>query len=229
MASVPDVFIWTKIGNDAGEVLMDTLHLRGGILQRKEAERRAGSFWWGIGSSLDRSKLQQALMQARAASGGSDVLPVVFSEQLSPQKKSDTGEMALWTCWIDRWGKQHDIPDHAMVVGKKSAKRYYALVCRSDEPLHLRDQPFDDKGLWNYPAGEHPANSQNTALLTGDLQAALRSGRYKKGFRGTLVEPWLVTLSGRRELTPDEQDLIADWDGRDYAALVRQIRRQCGS
>ena len=225
MASVRDVFVWTKIGNDAGEVLLDDRDLRGGILGRKEAERCAGSFWWGIGSSLDRDKLQQALKQVRTISGGSGVLPVVFSEQRSPQSKSDIGEMALWTRWIDCWGKQHDIPDHAMVVGKKRAKCYYALVCRSNEPLYLRHQLFNDEDLWNYPDGKHPGNSQNTALLTGDLQATLRSGRYKKGFLATLVEPWLVTLAGRRELTPDEQDLIADWDGKDYAALVRRIRR----
>jgi hypothetical protein len=212
MAKSPDVFVWTKIGDDAGE------HI-GGILHRKEAERVAGSFWWGIGTTLDRPKLQQVL----ATSGGE--LLVVLSKQLSPPKRSDSGEMALWTRWIDRWGKQHDIPDHAMVIGKRGAKCYYALVCRSDEPLYLRDQPFNDKELWNYPDGEHPGNSQNTALLTGDLQAARRCGRYKKGFLATLVEPWLVTLAGRRELTADERNLIANWDGKDYAALVRRIRR----
>lgn len=37
MTKGPDVLVWTKMGNDAGEFI-------DGILMRKDAERRAGSF-----------------------------------------------------------------------------------------------------------------------------------------------------------------------------------------
>jgi len=234
MASVPDVFIWTKIGDDGGEVLLDSRNLRGGILGRKDAERRAESFWWGVGSSLNRDRLHQAIENS-----GRKLL-VIFSKQLSPQKKCEsdkTAKMALWTRYIDRQGKEHDIPDHAMVVGSSKYRKngkpypYYSLVCQSNESiLHLREPLFNETLFCNVSKnGKQPGDSQNTALLTGDLQADQKGGRYHQSFCATLVEPWFVTLSGRRELKPPEQDLIAEWDGRDYASLVRQIRRQCGT
>jgi hypothetical protein len=220
-----DVFIWTKFGDDAGEVTA-------GILQRKEAERLAGSFWWGVGSSLNRDKRRQALSDSAGR------LQVVFSKQLSRPKPCESGQMAamaLWTRWLDDSGKSHEIPSHAMVISKAGARCYYALVCGSGKPLYRRDSYgrlclrellFDDHIFYNYRSDKKPCASQNTALLTGNLQADQGSGRYREGFRATLVYPWFVRLDRHRHrlLTPDEQDLIADWDGKHYAALVRRIR-----
>jgi hypothetical protein len=211
MTKTPDVFVWTKIGDDAREFI-------DGILMRKEAERRAGSFWWGIGSSLDRDKLQKALSLSKGT------LPVLFSKQLSSPKRSAFGGMILWTRWMDGSGA-HVIPGHAMVISKGRSARYYSLVCSSDEILSLSSQPFDEHLFWNFPDGARPGHSQNTALLTGNLQAEHGNGRYRIGFRATLVQPWLVTLAGPRLLTADEENLIANWNGDDYAALVRRIRR----
>ncbi len=133
--------------------------------------------------------------------------------------------MTLWTRWLDDSGT-HDIPDHAMVISKGRSARYYSLVCRSDQSiLSLRKQPFDDQLFRNFPDGARPGNSQNTALLTGNIEAEHGNGRYRRGFRATLVQPWLVTLVGPRLLTADEQNLIANWNGDDYAGLVSRIRR----
>jgi hypothetical protein len=224
MIEFEDVFVWTKIGHDAGEVL-------GGILARKDAERRAGTFWWGIGSSLDREKLKRAL----TACGG--ILPVLFSEQLSrPKKEKSSGSrrMTLWTHWVDETGS-YEIPDHALVIGNGPSEReiskghsqhYYALVCESDNSIAtLRDHPFDDQKFRNYPDGARPGNSQNTALLTGNMKADHTHGRYKKGFSATLVRPWLVTLAGPRLLTSEEQNQITRWNGEDHSGLVRRIRK----
>ena len=210
MTKASDVFVWTKIGDDAGERI-------GGILFRKEAERLAGSFWWGIGSSLDRNKLKRAI---DAASGD---LQVIFSAQLSPPKRCDFGGMTLWTRWLDDSGGAK-IPDHAMVISKGRSTRYYCLVCRSDESiLSLGHQPFDEKLFCNYPNGKQPGGSQNTAILTGNLKANHGRGRYKRTFLASLVR--FVSLAAPRLLSSFEQDLIANWNGKDYASLVRRIRR----
>jgi hypothetical protein len=139
-------FVWTKIGDDAGETI-------GGILARKDAERRAGPFWWGIGSSLDRSKLQQALV----SSGGT--LPVLFSAQLASPKRGGFGGTTLWRRWVDETGA-HEIPEHALVISKGRSSRYYALVCRSESSItRLHEQRFDEQQFRNYPDGKSPGNS----------------------------------------------------------------------
>jgi len=232
MEKAPDVFIWTKIGDDGGEVLLDNRELRAGILQRKEAERVAKNFWWGVGSSLKRDKWQEALRRSEGQ------LLVVFSKQLSPPKKCKCGEkreMFVWTHWLDESGTPRDIPYHAMVLsGEKDP--YYALVCHSDEPLYLRDslsgrpylhdQPFNEGRFRNFRSEKGPCNSHNTVLLTGDLKAGCEDGRYRRGFRATLVDPFFVELDPktRRKLEPPEKNKIVTWDGEDYASLVRRIR-----
>jgi hypothetical protein len=232
MERAPDIFIWTKIGDDGGEVLLDTRKLRAGILQRKEAERAAGSFWWGVGSSLKRDKWQEALRRSEGQ------LLVMFSKQLSLPKKCKSGEereMFLWTHWLDESGTPCDIPYHAMVLSGEK-ERYYALVCHSDEPLYLRDllsgrlylrnQPFNEGRFTNFRSEKGPCNSHNTVLLTGDLKGGCEGGRYRWGFRATLVNPFFVELDlkTRRKLEPSEKNAVVTWDGKDYAALVRQIR-----
>lgn len=156
------------------------------------------------------------------ACGGT--LPVLFSAQLSPPKHGGSEGMTLWTRWMDNTGS-YEIPDHALVISKGRSKRYYALVCASENSIaSLRYQPCDDQKFRNYPDGACPGNSQNTALLTGSRQADHTSGRYQKGFSATLISPWLVTLAGPRLLTTEEQNQVARWNGEDYSGLVRCIR-----
>ncbi len=164
-----EIFVWTKIGDDAGELI-------NGILTRKDAERRAGTFWWGIGSSLNREKLKSALTSC------GETLPVLFSGQLTPPQQGGSGGMTLWTRWMDDTGS-YEIPRHALVISKGRSIRYYALVCQSENSIAaLRYQPFDDQKFRNYPDGARPGNSQNTALLTGSMHTDNTNGRYRKGF-----------------------------------------------
>jgi hypothetical protein len=213
-----DVLVWTKIGDDAGEDIE-------GILARKEAERKQGTFWWGIGSSLNREKLEHAL----CASGGT--LAVQFSQQLSrPKKRCSFGGMRLWTHYRsekDDKKIEMPIPSHALVVSKGKSERYYALVCRSDKAIACCDQRFNEQLFQNYPNGKIPGNIQNTALLKRKSQGDHGAGRYKSGFAATLVSPFFVTLTSSRQLTPDEERGVAKFRaGGDYNDLVQRIRLQ---
>jgi hypothetical protein len=205
-------FVWTKIGHEAGELIDN-------ILLRKDAERCAGSFWWGIGSSLDRKKLAKAWDSL----GGR--LQVLFSKQLTRPKTCGFGGMKVWTQWLDETGALHEVPEHALVISKGRSERYYALVCHSENSIAcLHDQPFDEQLFRNYPDGGRPGNSQNTALLTGNSDVDHSRGRYRVVFTANLMEPRLVTLTNPRLLSKDEEGQIARWDGKDYLALIRRIR-----
>lgn len=206
-------FVWSKMGDDGKEKLPV-------ILARKEAEWQAGSIWWGVGNNMVRG-FEEALAQC----GGE--LPVVFSQQLSrPKKKSGSDKMRLWTRWIDQKGKRHDIPDHALVTSKGCARKYYALVCDSVDPIiAVRKQPFDDQLCINFPSGRKLDDRQNTALLF-NLGGNHRGGRYRRGLMAILTSPHLVTLDKKtsRLLTDEEADQVANWNGRNYRALIRRIR-----
>jgi hypothetical protein len=64
----------------------------------------------------------------------------------------------MWSRWKDDSG-EYPIPPHAMVISKGRSKRYYSLVCRSDESLALRELPFDEQLFKNFPDGARPGNS----------------------------------------------------------------------
>jgi hypothetical protein len=181
-----DSFVWTKMGIESGEGLAQ-------IVQRKEAERKAGggSFWWGIGNSLGPAVRSEAL-----AHGGT--LPVVFSPMLGRAKPADTSPDMVWkwTKWEDENGRLHDIPAHAKVIsrGQLSKERHYALVCHSDVLLALArgGQKFDPNQCRTL-AGKVPGSSQVTALLTGSPNGHPK-GPYEIAFRATLVAPWAVKI-----------------------------------
>jgi hypothetical protein len=212
MCLASDVLVWTKYGHDASERME-------GIHARKEAERQKGSFWWGIGSSLHREKLQSALKESRGT------LHVLFSEQRSPPKPCRPGDkMRIWTHYWDE-GEKHEIPDHALVVSKGKSERYYALVCKSVDVITPVKQHFHEQLYQNYPDGKTPGNSQNTALLKKKPQGDQGKLRYKSGFVATLVSPYFVTLSGSRLLEPDEQAKVQKFRaGHDYNDLIQRIR-----
>jgi hypothetical protein len=215
-ASDADFLVWTKIGDDAGEIIK-------GILARKKAERQKGNFWWGIGSSLDREKLKSAMIE----SGGT--LYVHFSQQLTrPKERCSFGGMKLWThYWFEQDGKKKEIPipSHALVISKCKSERYYALVCHSDREIACSDQRFNEQLFQNYPDGKTPGNSQNTALLKRRAQGDHSAGRYNSGFAATLARPFFVTLVGSRVLTPDEERRVSGFmTGEDYNELIQRIR-----
>jgi hypothetical protein len=185
------IFVWTKMGVEAGEGLAQIVH-------RKEAERIKGhgQFWWGIGNSLGA-----AVRGAARAQGGT--LPVLFSVMLGKPKADDRAPEMVWrwTGWEDEAGRTHPIPPHARVISRGGAAkdRHYALVCHSDRPLSLvaggaRFDPTRCRTL----SGKVPGASQVTALLQGDPEAH-SNGPYEVSFRGLLVEPWAVKLTRPRQ------------------------------
>jgi len=179
------------MGIESGEQL-------GEIVARKEAERQAGRniFWWGIGTSLG-PKLGEV---ARAAGG---TLPVLFTKMLSRAKPVDTTPATVWrwTAWEDANGEVHDIPSHVRLLSRGAAgkHRHYALVCRSEAPIFMREggARFDPTRCLT-PAGKIPDARQVTALLDGDPDGH-DTGAYRICFQAVLVAPLCVKLVRRDE------------------------------
>ncbi|MGD1038594.1 MAG: hypothetical protein ABR878_15765, partial [Roseiarcus sp.] len=106
-----------------------------------------------------------------------------------------------WTKWRDWDGSEADIPYFVLVKSRgedRSGKRkdkHYAVVCRSDNKLRLNPngQLFDPRNCRTI-SGKLPGDSQNTALLSGDITQSHRNGRYRIAFAAMLVRPWQVIL-----------------------------------
>ena len=198
-----NVFVWNRIQAEAGAPLDR-------ILARKEAERLAGTsefagvFWWGIGTNLCTSV-------CAAAQERGEELPARFSKMLSRPKKHDEKPTRVrrWTRWQDPQGCQHDFPAHVVVTSRENARDFhFALVCRSFTSVALHDDPFDDRLCRNHPSGQNVGAQQVTSLLSSNSSADHSAGRYRQGFRATVVCPWLVRLVAFVLLTPDEREQI---------------------
>ena len=188
-------FIWTRMQAYSGLPITE-------VVKRREAERLAGHgvFWWVIGTSLG-SKIYDV------AQRGDGSLPVLFSLMPSRPRKADLipANVYIWTAWNDRGGNIRDLPEHVLGWSREIGpeQKLYALVCRSETPLTISDHgPFTPRRL-----ERPPSTRQVTALLEGDLDDydLYYPGDYHLGFRAKLIEPWLVTLAGRRPLTDTER------------------------
>ncbi len=191
------LFVWTKIGPEAGETLE-------AIVARKERERQDcnGVFWWGIGNSLG-----QNVVAAARANGGA--LPVIFTRMRTPPKKIDVAPAQTWRwlAWEDERGDRHEIPPCTLITSRAPTgnRRHYALVCRSETPLNIGDgsRRFDHTRCRTL-AGKAPGASRVTALVDGSVDGQ-SSGLYEICFSATLVEPWFVRLA---RPTPMHQRLV---------------------
>jgi hypothetical protein len=183
-------FVWTKIGTETGESIAD-------IVDRKEGERsKGGVFWWGIGTSLG-----PALRDEAQKSGGS--IPIIFCVMLGEPQKLDVSPASKvrWTSWRDWDGSETSVPPFVLVKSRgedRSGKRknkHYSVVCRPDGKLRLNSngQLFDARNCRTL-SGKAPGDSQNTALLTGDITRSHPNGRYRVAFAAMLVRPWQATL-----------------------------------
>lgn len=181
------VFVWTKIGPEAGEKLDN-------ILARKEIERAAGDgvFWWGIGSSLG------SRVRSEARSNGG-TLPILFTFMRARPKAIDMApdEIWRWTTWEDEAGRLRDIPSHVLITSRGHPKKrgHYALVCRSDSRLDVdgAGKRFDPSACYTL-SGKRPGASQVTALVDGPCGES-PSGPYEICFIATLIDPWAVRLA----------------------------------
>lgn len=217
-------FVWSLIGEDAGETLKH-------IMMRKEAERRAGQgeFWWGLGTPLGESVESAAIVNKRT-------LPALFSALKPKEGDGDAkAKIQVWNSWhsIRKDGQRGTIPDHVLVTGGyaprkpgKPEKQHYALVCRSNAPLILGNHGFFDPAQCRTVKNNiAPGSSQRAALLTG--QHAHSQGPYTIAFEATLAGPWYVRLEDGRVLTPAEIDRVRQYkDGDDWLALVKSLRKK---
>jgi hypothetical protein len=64
-------------------------------------------------------------------------------------------------------------------------------------------------------------------LVTGLDDADHSNGAYERGFRATLVSPWMVKMVSPREMTPGERERQRAWKpGDDWGRFVASFREQ---
>jgi hypothetical protein len=195
----PDALCWTRMHAESGQAL-DL------IIERKEAERRAGKgvFFWGIGNPLG-DKVAALLRRVERPQ-------VLFSVMRSRPKHIDAAptEVLLWTMFVDECGSMRPLPDHVIVVSRGSGRSrtkvaHYALVCQSSQALQLRPcgglnlSAFRNLGSRNPRVG----NSQVTAIL--ERQPSTEFNKYQVDMVASLAPPYFVRLAGPVSLSMDER------------------------
>lgn len=210
---------WTRMQAEAGQQLTQ-------IVRRKEFERSAGNglFFWGVGNPPPR-----AIAALARASLAVDVLFSVMKSKPKPQDNAPARVLA-WRRYLDVDGTVKPLPPHVLVTSRAGARDcHYALICRSDTPLMLKDEgPFDPRAFRNIGGvGGTVGASQVTALL--ERHAPDRNAHYRISMRATmafgywvkLVDPVEVTEAGRAGIDEDP----GNEDG--WMRLVDLVRSHC--
>lgn len=196
--SVPQYFVWTRFGTEAGQSIAH-------ILGRKEKERSAngGVFYWGIGNAVGPSILE-LLRQ-------SDEPEVLFSPIKSAPRRDDVApdSVVAWTAAAGMNGESYRLPIWSLITSRFNMQRprHYALVCRSDSSLldaHGTTDPVTEKisigELSNLVTGRPLGSSQVTAVVRRQVQDALPGAEYLVKFRAKLVPPYFIQLSAPRPI-----------------------------
>lgn len=197
--SVPQYFVWTRFGTEAGQSILD-------ILRRKEKERAAngGIFYWGIGNAVGPSILE--LLRR------GDEPEVLFSPIKSAPRKEDVTPEAVvaWTSAEGLDGEPHRLPIWSLITSRFNIgrPRHYALVCRSevsfaDESLvAIKNVERIAIGeLTNLVTGRPLGSSQVTAVVQRGVRAGVSSAEYDVSFRARLVPPYFIQLSEPKPIT----------------------------
>lgn len=213
ISASPRFVCWTKMQAEAGQDLSD-------IVRRKEYERKAGGgvFFWGIGTSLDFSRL-----------GPSDRVDLVFSTMLSTPKSEDRNpeSVLVWRKYLTESGSEVDLPPQVLLTSRATTKlgpkkRHYALVCHSEHELALSDEgEFDPSAYRNAgPKGGKIGFSQVTSLLekTSEIQSP---SRYRVNFRAQLRRPFIVRLCDPVLLEPEDRRRVDDHRAEGPATWLR--------
>lgn len=193
---LPPSFCWTRFGPEAGEPV-------GGILERKERERRANSgvFYWGIGNALgpgiselirtcDRPEVLFSAIRSRPRL--KDLLPPVT---------------VRWTMAETMAGERFQLPPQVIVHSARdsvdSTRPHYALVCASYDALDLHELGRLRFGaLRNLRTGTPVGASQVTAVVRRLHLAEPEGVEYVVALRARLVAPYFVKLLGEVPLRP---------------------------
>jgi hypothetical protein len=182
-AHLPSIFCWTRFGTEAGETIET-------ILERKERERHdtGGVYMWGIGNSVAPGVAELLLR-----TGSPEVL---FSPIKGRPRTVDVSPPAVvqWRGGVTLSGERIVLPQTVRVMSGHSRAAHYALVCSSDEPLHVGDfGRLRFEGLRNLVSGNPLGASQVTAVV--ERVPSHGDGReYVVALRARLVAPYFVRL-----------------------------------
>ncbi|MFB9128615.1 hypothetical protein E2553_24630 [Paraburkholderia dipogonis] len=226
MEQLPRSFCWTKMGAESGEQLQL-------IIRRKEWERSLGNglFFWGIGQSLGGN--------ADLAMRGGEALKVLFSPMISKAKAIDStpDETVVWTAYVDTYGEEHPLPEHALVTSRatlpsgRRKESHYALVCRSPISLATTGQlSVDPNSICNFATNKPLGASQVTAIVRNNRDRQATAGKvYPVSFSAELVQPCFIRLSSPRLLSSAEKAMLAraveNGAERTWRDVVTSIRR----
>ena len=184
---LPDAFVWTRFGTEAGQSIDD-------IIARKERERQQnnGVFLWGIGNSIGPSL--PSLLRSQS-------MPVaVFSPIKSKPRTVDIepGQVAVWYRATTTNGEHYSLPAGSMVTSRyvPGRKKHFALVCRSDKPLSIETdyETLNISGLVNAKSGTKVGFSQVTAVVKKREESSNVEQEYSVAMCCQLEHPFVVTL-----------------------------------
>jgi hypothetical protein len=196
---VPERFVWTRFGTEAGQSIAH-------ILGRKEKERSANSgvFYWGIGNAVGPS-IVELLRQ-------SEEPEVLFSPIKSAPRRDDVApdSVVAWTAAAGMNGEPHRLPIWSLITSRFNMQRprHYALVCRCDSSLldtFGLTEPVTKKiaigELSNLLTGRPLGSSQVTAVVRRQVQDFRSGAEYLVRLRVKLVPPYFIQLSAPRPIT----------------------------
>ena len=196
---VPQCFVWTKFGTEAGQSISD-------IMRRKEKERASndGIFYWGIGNAVGPSILE--LLRK------SEQPEVLFSPIKSAPRREDVAPAAVvaWTAAAGLNGEPYRLPIWSLITSRLNIgrPRHYALVCKSDSSLlDGRDTNAEDTerisigDLTNIVTGRPLGSSQVTAVVQRRVREGRPSAEYSVKLRARLVPPYFIQLSVPRPIS----------------------------
>lgn len=201
---IPDCFVWTKFGTEAGQSIAD-------ILLRKEEERQAngGTFFWGIGNAIGPSVIE--LLRRH------DSPEVLFSPIKSTPRRVDEApeSVVAWTAASDLDGKHYTLPARSLITSRLNLgrQRHYALVCWSDAPLKGTSLAssfgtIHSAALRNILSGRSLGGSQVTSVVVREPRNLIRSPQYDISLRARLVPPYFIQLGSPQ---PIDVDCALDW------------------
>jgi hypothetical protein len=189
--SLPEVFCWTKFGDEAGEETRAIFH-------RKEIERQKnrGNFLWGIGQSIRPSLLE--LLRIDSAP------EVLFSPMKSAPARHDMSpsSIVVWHEGVGLDGRPYSLPEYSVVTSRRDDRlprdHHFALVCECHSPISLQGRGAPNlrsTDLRNLVSGSTVGSSQVTSVVRRTQDVETSSTEYPVIVMARLVAPYLVRLT----------------------------------
>lgn len=212
---------WSRMQAEAGHALEK-------IIQRKEYEREAGGgqFFWGVGNppSTAIASLSRLKVPVR----------VIFSVMKSKPKSIDISpsRTVVWRKYYDEHGVERCLPPHALITSRGDSAsgpklRHYALMCRLNERLELRQgEGFDPAAYRNLGKDGGPVGASQVTALLRQVETPAEATDYRVNLAAWLTGGYWVRLSDPWEITPEINSEIAAFRGpaSRWLELARHVR-----